>query len=173
MAAEACISTVWRRGLLVSFLRYGKMKFPISISYCCLFWIILNFTLNVAVIGQVDSNREHCLSSVNWPASIILFIFYSLIILCCIDANKLLLIDCRLQIACLEQLHGRPYFSCITTETCPNVPIVRSVLSANGNCNRNWKRNKLTNKTGKASLIMWPYSAYCEDMISETKTKDA
>jgi len=74
MAAEACISTVWRRGLLVSFLRYGKMKFPISISYCCLFWIILNFTLNVAVIGQVDINREHCLSSVNWPASIILFI---------------------------------------------------------------------------------------------------
>ena len=38
------------------------------------FCIILNFTLNVAVIGQVDINREHCLSSVNWFVSIILFI---------------------------------------------------------------------------------------------------
>jgi len=37
------------------------------------FCIILHFTLNVAVIGQVDINREHCLSSVNWPVSIILF----------------------------------------------------------------------------------------------------
>ena len=35
---------------------------------------VLTFSLNVAVIGQVDINREHCLSSVNWPFCIILFI---------------------------------------------------------------------------------------------------
>jgi len=34
----------------------------------------INVTINVAVIGQVDINREHCLSSVSWPVSIILLI---------------------------------------------------------------------------------------------------
>jgi len=55
------------------------------------FCIILSLTLNVAVIGQVDINRELVSLLSTGPLTSFCLLFYSLI-LCCIDANKLVLL---------------------------------------------------------------------------------
>jgi len=57
------------------------------------FCIILNLILNVAVIVQVDTNRELVSVLSTGPLASHCLLFYSLMILYCIDANKLVLID--------------------------------------------------------------------------------